>query len=64
MNCLQAVDITIVAKLMQDLGGENVARFVTAEYAAKAQQVFASIGIAELTLRNVWRVFSMMLSRM
>lgn len=63
VNCLQQVDMNVVDKLMQDLGGADAARFVSAEYEERARQIFTTLGIGELTIRNVWRAFVTMLPR-
>lgn len=60
-NCLQHVDVDVVQKLMDDMGGEELIRFVSVEYAARAQGVFDSLNVSKLTFENVWEVFSAML---
>jgi hypothetical protein len=60
-NCLQAVDVDVVQKLMDDIGGEELNRFVSVEYAARAQEVFDSLNVLKLAFENVWEVFSAML---
>ena len=37
---LQAADHDIITKLMEDLGGDELVRFMSLEYAVKAQQVY------------------------
>jgi hypothetical protein len=63
-DCLQPVDRAVIRQLMTDLGGEDLIRFVSAEYAARAQAVFELLGIQDLTLQNVWHVFQSMLPLM
>lgn len=60
-NCLQPVDVDIVQKLMDDIGGEELIRFVSVEYAVRAQGVFDSLNVPKLAFENVWEVFSAML---
>lgn len=60
-NCLQDVDVEVVQKLMDDIGGEELIRFVSVEYAARAQEIFDSLNVPKLTFENVWEVFSAML---
>jgi len=60
-NCLELVDREVIHGLMEELGGENLIRFVPAVYDAKAAEVFESLNIADLTLQNVWNVFQSML---
>ncbi|KAF8486785.1 hypothetical protein DFH94DRAFT_796573 [Russula ochroleuca] len=43
-NCLQPVNVDVVQQLMDDIG-DDVLRFVPAEYADRAQEVFASLGV-------------------
>lgn len=52
-NYLQLVDKDIVAKLMEELGGEHLIRFVSVAYAAAAQEVFDSVGFGKITFLNV-----------
>ena len=61
---LQPVNLALIDELMEDLGGEDLVRFVSREYEARAEQVYTSLEIAELTFHNVWDVFSRMLPRM
>jgi hypothetical protein len=61
---LQAADRDIIAKLMEDLGGDELIRFVSLEYAAKAQRVYDSLNLPKLSLTNVWDIFQAMLPHM
>ncbi|TBU22809.1 hypothetical protein BD311DRAFT_675229 [Dichomitus squalens] len=61
---LQPVDIKLIDELMEDLGGEDLIWFVSREYEAHAEQVYASLGVGELTFHNVWDVFTRMLPAM
>jgi hypothetical protein len=47
--------------LMEEIGGENLIRFVSVEYAARAQGVFDTLAVPKLTFSNVWEVFSAMI---
>ena len=60
-NCLQHVDVEVVQKLMEDIGGEELIRFVSVEYAARAQVIFDSLNVLKLAFDNVWEIFSAML---
>lgn len=62
-NCLQPVDTKVIDVLIAELG-DDVLQFVTPAYAKRAQSVYDSLHIGELTLHNVWTVFSKMLSHM
>lgn len=63
-NCLEPVDRDVIHGLMEELGGEDLIRFVPAEYAAKAVRVFESLNVADLTVQNAWHVFQSMLPLM
>lgn len=63
-NLLQPVDRAIAQNLMEQMGGEDLVRFVTDEYAARAQAAFDALEIGSLTLQNVWHVFEAMLPRL
>jgi hypothetical protein len=60
-NCLQEVPKETVKEMLENLDGESLLAFVDDEYAAKAQQVYNSLGIANLSLTNVWDIFEAML---
>ena len=63
-NCLQPVDHSVVGNLMEEIGGEDLIRFVDSEYSATAQSIFDNLGFTVLTFENVWQVFSAMLPLM
>ena len=63
-DCLQPVDRDVVRKLMEDIGGEDLIRFVDEHYALRAQRVFDSLHIESVTLANVWEVFQKMIPYM
>ncbi|KAH7903949.1 hypothetical protein BJ138DRAFT_1019807 [Hygrophoropsis aurantiaca] len=65
-DCLQPVDITIIKQLKEELGGDDIIRFVGAEYEAKAVSVFHDLGLTDddLSLQRAWHVFSLMLPLM
>ena len=46
---------------MDVIGGEDVVRFVSVEYAACAQEVFDSLEVPKITFKNVWEIFQQML---
>lgn len=60
-NCLQPVDVAVVRNLMEKIGGEELIRFVSIDYAAHAQAVFNTLGVSKLTFDNIWEVFSTMI---
>ncbi|KAG1884584.1 hypothetical protein F4604DRAFT_1878644 [Suillus subluteus] len=60
-NCLQVVDCEVVKQLMENIGGEDLIRFVSVEYENRAETVFAHLGFKELSFHNVWNIFSAML---
>lgn len=60
-NGLQHVDREVIAKLMEDIGGEDLIRFVSVDYAAHAQQIYNNLDFPKLSLSNIWDVFQAML---
>ncbi|KAG1845558.1 hypothetical protein F4604DRAFT_1662541 [Suillus subluteus] len=63
-NCLQPVDRDVVKNLMEEIGGEDLVRFVGSEYSVAAQSIFDNLGFTVLTFENVWQVFAAMLPLM
>jgi len=66
-DCLEKIapeDMKIIQKLKNDIGGEALLHFVTPEYAARAEVVYQSLNIQEITLENIWFVFEDMLAIM
>ena len=59
-NCLQPIDVDVVQQLMDGVGNDAI-QFVPVEYANRAQEVFASLGVARLSFQNIWQVFSRMI---
>jgi hypothetical protein len=64
VNCLQDVDVATVRELMEDIGGKDLIRFVSCDYAARAQATFDRLGLPSITLENTWTVFQTMLPYM
>ncbi|KIJ36436.1 hypothetical protein M422DRAFT_179437 [Sphaerobolus stellatus SS14] len=60
-NCLQSVPKDIVKEMKEHLGGQELLEFVDREYAERAQAVFDSLNICNLSLTNVWYIFRDML---
>jgi hypothetical protein len=58
-NCLQLVDVGVIRRLKDELGGEDLIRFVDLEYAAHAQNTFNTLN-TKLTPENIWIVFQTM----
>ena len=59
-NCLQPVERAVVREMMQVIG-DNSVRFVTPEFAARAEAVYAFLGCPELTPATAWSVYWKML---
>ena len=57
IDCLQQVDVDVIQEIMDAIGGEDLIRFVSTDYAARAQQVFDLLRLPPVTLHNVWEVF-------
>lgn len=63
-DCLIPVNSAVVRELMGDLGGEDLIQFVSRKYATKARGICEGLGVHQLTLQNVWHIFSTMLPLM
>jgi hypothetical protein len=50
--------------LMEEIGGEELIRFVSIDYAEQAQTVFNTLGVPKLTFDNIWEVFSTMIPQL
>ncbi|KAL0567778.1 hypothetical protein V5O48_014215 [Marasmius crinis-equi] len=61
---LQPVDRSVIGKLMEELGGPDILRFVTVGYEKMAQRVFDELELGTVTFENIWRVFEVMLPHM
>ncbi|KAF8572883.1 hypothetical protein K439DRAFT_1377147, partial [Ramaria rubella] len=55
-NCLQMVDVSLICQLKEELGGEDLIRFVSIEFAQGAQAVFDTLHLTP-SLDNVWAIF-------
>jgi hypothetical protein len=61
-DCLQKIDdMSLVIEAKELLGGETLLQFVSSEYAARAEEVYAHIGSPRLSGSSIWGVFSAML---
>jgi hypothetical protein len=63
-DCLLKLEpeaLSIISELKEELGGDALISFSTPEFAARAQVVYDSLGIIQLTFENVWVVFITML---
>jgi len=64
-NCLLKIDDTsVIRKLKDELGGDELVSFSTLEFSVLAEEVFNSLNIRNLTFENVWVVFQAMLPLM
>lgn len=61
VDCLQKVDVNIIRKMKEEMGGDELIAFTTPEFSERAQQAFDSLGPLALTQTNVWDVFREML---
>ena len=61
---LRADQLAIVKEIMAAMGGPELLEFNPPEYRARAEAVFASCGVQNLTWTNVWDVFQAMLPLM
>ena len=63
-ECLLSLDMDVVREIKELMSnGEDVFRFplVTMEFEKKAEDIYQTLGIQDLTLSNVWHIFSTML---
>lgn len=60
-NCLLPVDVNVIREIKVAMGGDAILEFTSREFRGKAQQVYDSLQITELTFSNVWDVFTTML---
>jgi len=61
-NCLLKIDdISIIKKLKEELGGDDLVSFLTPEFSVCAREAYDSLDIGDLTFENVWIVFVAML---
>ncbi|KAG6818827.1 hypothetical protein H0H93_001268 [Arthromyces matolae] len=66
-NCLLPIpreDIPLLRAMQERLGGEQLTAFSTPEYSARAQAVYDSLQIQDLSFLNAWFVFAEMLRRL
>lgn len=65
-NCLIPVDRNLVELVMEQMGGEEVIRFVSIEFATHAEQALADVGLGVdgITFQNVWQVYLALIPRM
>jgi hypothetical protein len=59
-NCLLPVDVDVIRKLKEDIGGEELLDFVSRDFAARAQTIYDTLNISDLTFQNVWAIFDRM----
>ena len=61
-NCLLRIeDTSIIKKLKDELGGDELVSFSSPEFSVCAQKAYDSLDISDLTFENVWIVFTAML---
>lgn len=60
-NCLLPVDVEVIHQIKEEMGGDSLLEFVTYEYSQWAQAAYDTLGVAKLTLENVWDVFQALL---
>ncbi|KIJ07092.1 hypothetical protein PAXINDRAFT_182558 [Paxillus involutus ATCC 200175] len=60
-DCLLPVDLAVIRRLKESIGGEDLIWFVTADYARRAETAFATLGINAIVSDNIWHIFTKML---
>jgi hypothetical protein len=56
--------VKIIRELKEAIGGPELIQFVTPSYATRAEDVYKSLNIVELSFDNIWTVFKHMSSIM
>lgn len=56
-NCLLPVDVNVIREIKEAMGGDSLLEFTTPEFSAEVQAAYDTLGVAKLTLENVWHVF-------
>ncbi|TDL13749.1 hypothetical protein BD410DRAFT_817268 [Rickenella mellea] len=59
-DCLLPVDTEVIRAIKEHMGGDALLEFTSAEFSARAQEVYDSLKIVNLSLENVWGVFTAM----
>jgi hypothetical protein len=59
-DCLLPVDVEVIRKMKADMGGDSLLNFVSVEFSERAQVIYDSLDISDLTFENIWAVFSKM----
>ncbi|EGO29471.1 hypothetical protein SERLADRAFT_365490 [Serpula lacrymans var. lacrymans S7.9] len=59
--CLLPVDLAVICRLKESIGGEDLIQFVSTEFANHAESVFGTLGIDKITSDNIWHIFTKML---
>lgn len=61
-DCLLRIpDMSIIQKLKEEMGGDELLEFVWPDFAARCDAAYESLTISELTFENVWEVFQALL---
>jgi hypothetical protein len=56
-NCLLEVDMAVVQGLKEAMGGDEILKFVSPDFAQHAQAAYNTLGITDLNLENVGMYF-------
>jgi len=59
-NCLLPVDVNVIREIRAKMGGDALLEFTSAEFSARAQAAYDTLGITKLTIENIWHVFQAM----
>lgn len=61
-NCLLPIsNLNVIRELKEELGGASILDFVNADFAKQAEDAYEELGITQLTMDNVWAIFTDML---
>ena len=53
-------EMSVIQRLKTTLDGDELLMFTSMEFAARAQEIYDSLKITNLTMENVWDVFKAM----
>ncbi|KAF8445060.1 hypothetical protein L210DRAFT_3611184 [Boletus edulis BED1] len=59
-DCLLPVNVNVIQEIKAEMGGDALLQFTSAEFSARAQAMYDTLGITELTTENIWHVFQAM----
>ncbi|KAJ7588452.1 hypothetical protein C8J56DRAFT_785885, partial [Mycena floridula] len=59
-NLMPILDLSIIREIKEAMGGDELLAFTSAEFSGQAQAAYDTLTITQLTMENVWDVFTAM----